>query len=89
MQVEDLNRLIGGRLRRRRKELGLKPSELAEALGVSFQQVQKYESGTFISAATPTTVGSGQVTEFGRRDRSPVAENPRCFPHWIGQRRSK
>ena len=36
---------IGRRLRERRVSLGMSQSELAEKLGVSFQQVQKYESG--------------------------------------------
>ncbi|MFC4352772.1 helix-turn-helix domain-containing protein [Fodinicurvata halophila] len=36
---------IGHRLRERRVALGLSQSELADKLGVSFQQVQKYESG--------------------------------------------
>jgi transcriptional regulator with XRE-family HTH domain len=35
----------GARLRARRKALGLSQQALAEALGVSFQQVQKYERG--------------------------------------------
>jgi transcriptional regulator with XRE-family HTH domain len=37
---------IGRRLRERRVSLGMSQSELAEKLGVSFQQVQKYERGT-------------------------------------------
>lgn len=36
---------IGRRLRERRVSLGMSQSELADKLGVSFQQVQKYESG--------------------------------------------
>ena len=36
---------IGRRVRERRIALGLSQSELAEKLGISFQQVQKYESG--------------------------------------------
>lgn len=44
---------IGGRVRQRRRELGLTQAQLALALGVTFQQVQKYESGANrISAAT-------------------------------------
>lgn len=44
---------IGARLRARRRELGLSQSDLARKLGVSFQQVQKYESGANrISAST-------------------------------------
>jgi transcriptional regulator with XRE-family HTH domain len=36
---------IGRRVRERRVAMGLSQSELAEGLGISFQQVQKYESG--------------------------------------------
>lgn len=35
--------MVGARLRRRRRMLGLTQQELAMACGVSFQQVQKYE----------------------------------------------
>lgn len=38
--------LVGTRVRIRRVELGLSQTELANALGVTFQQVQKYEKGT-------------------------------------------
>jgi len=37
---------IGRRLRARRVWLGVSQSELAAALGISFQQVQRYEQGT-------------------------------------------
>ena len=36
----------GQRLRIRRTELGISQSAVAEELGVTFQQVQKYENGT-------------------------------------------
>jgi transcriptional regulator with XRE-family HTH domain len=38
--------LVGTRVRVRRVELGLSQTQLANALGVTFQQVQKYEKGT-------------------------------------------
>ena len=38
--------LVGARIRLRRKMLGLSQSALADALGLTFQQVQKYEKGT-------------------------------------------
>ena len=37
---------IGSRLRLRRLALGLSQSSLANALGITFQQIQKYERGT-------------------------------------------
>lgn len=57
---------IGARLRARRRQLNLSQTELAVKLGVSFQQVQKYERGvnrvsgsTLVAAAAAleTTVG--------------------------------
>jgi len=37
---------VGARVRLRRKSIGVSQSKLAEALGLTFQQVQKYERGT-------------------------------------------
>src|ERR1700738_316546 len=37
--------LVGKRIRTRRTELGMSQTQLAEALNVTFQQVQKYERG--------------------------------------------
>ena len=36
---------VAGRIRERRIELGISQPALADAIGVSFQQVQKYENG--------------------------------------------
>jgi transcriptional regulator with XRE-family HTH domain len=36
---------VGGRLRARRLALGMSQEKLGDALGISFQQVQKYEKG--------------------------------------------
>ncbi len=36
---------VGARLRRRRTLLGMNQTKLGDAIGVTFQQVQKYESG--------------------------------------------
>jgi transcriptional regulator with XRE-family HTH domain len=47
-----LETAIGARLRARRRQLGMSQSELAERLGVSFQQVQKYEQGSNRVAAS-------------------------------------
>ena len=37
---------IGERIKKRRVELGLSQEKLAYALGVTYQQVQRYENGT-------------------------------------------
>lgn len=40
-----IDRHVGGRIRLRRTMLGLSQEKLAEELGITFQQVQKYEKG--------------------------------------------
>ena len=40
-----IDRHVGLRIRLRRKELGISQERLAEAIGLTFQQVQKYERG--------------------------------------------
>jgi transcriptional regulator with XRE-family HTH domain len=42
----EIDRHIALRIRRRRLELGVSQEQLATAIGVTFQQVQKYEKGT-------------------------------------------
>jgi transcriptional regulator with XRE-family HTH domain len=44
--------IIGHRLRARRQLLGLSQRKLGEIVGVSFQQIQKYERGTNRIAVT-------------------------------------
>lgn len=41
----DLDAAIGGLIRARRRQLNMSQTALAEAIGVTFQQVQKYEKG--------------------------------------------
>jgi transcriptional regulator with XRE-family HTH domain len=40
-----IDRYIGARMREQRLALNVSQAELGEKLGVSFQQIQKYESG--------------------------------------------
>ena len=48
----DIDLHLGKRLRRRRRLLGLTQQQLAQAVGIRFQQIQKYECGANrISAA--------------------------------------
>jgi len=49
---------VGGRIRLRRKTLGMGRSELARDLGLSVQQIQKYESGD-------STVAASRLHEIG------------------------
>lgn len=41
-----IDRHVGLRIRMRRKELGVSQERLAESIGLTFQQVQKYERAT-------------------------------------------
>jgi transcriptional regulator with XRE-family HTH domain len=66
MQPKDASRnaavelAIGARMRTRRRQLGLSQTALADQLGVSFQQVQKYERGANRIAAS-TLVAAAQA----------------------------
>lgn len=52
-KVAELDLLIGRRIKERRTEIKMSQSKLGEQLGVSFQQVQKYENGkNRVSAST-------------------------------------
>ena len=57
---------IGARLRARRRQLGLSQSDLAEKLGVSFQQVQKYERGS-------NRISASKLYEIARTLRVPIS----------------
>jgi transcriptional regulator with XRE-family HTH domain len=48
--------IVGRRMRTRRLLLGMTQTQLARQLGVSFQQVQKYENGT-------NRVGAGRLVQ--------------------------
>lgn len=82
MQAKDtadsaVDSTIGARVRARRRELGLSQSELAHKLGVSFQQVQKYESGANrISASTLMAAARALETSPSRllEDEPPPSE---------------
>jgi len=44
-RVSDTDAFIGARIRSRRLDRNLSQTELAEPLGITFQQIQKYENG--------------------------------------------
>lgn len=50
---------VGGRLRVRRSLLGLSQEKLANAIGLTFQQVQKYERGV-------NRISAGRLYQFSR-----------------------
>ena len=54
-----VDRHVGLRVRMRRKELGVSQERLADSLGITFQQVQKYERGANrVSASMITRVAT-------------------------------
>jgi transcriptional regulator with XRE-family HTH domain len=57
--------LVGSRVRFRRTEIGLTQQVLAEKLGVTFQQVQKYEKGT-------NRIGAGRLQEVSKALGVPI-----------------
>lgn len=45
MQAHEIDKVVGERMRHRRQQLGLSQGALGEAVGLTFQQIQKYERG--------------------------------------------
>ncbi len=45
LTASEVDRLVGDRIRRRRILMGLTQDQLGESLGISYQQIQKYETG--------------------------------------------
>ena len=53
--MTQLDRFVGGRIKQRRKALKMSQGELGKQLGVTFQQVQKYERGATASRPVRST----------------------------------
>ncbi len=73
----DVDRHVGARVRMRRILLGLSQEKLADALGLTFQQVQKYEKGTNRISASRLQQISGALgvpIEFFYNDGTPTSE---------------
>jgi transcriptional regulator with XRE-family HTH domain len=45
-EIDQTDKLVGSRVRMRRMMLGMSQEKLGDGLGITFQQVQKYEKGT-------------------------------------------
>ncbi|MEP5375416.1 MAG: helix-turn-helix transcriptional regulator [Hyphomicrobiales bacterium] len=56
---------VGQKVRKARKAMDMSQTELGNLLGVSFQQVQKYEKGS-------NRIGSGRLWEISRVLRVPI-----------------
>ncbi|HWT51563.1 MAG TPA: helix-turn-helix domain-containing protein [Caulobacter sp.] len=57
---------VGGRVRMRRKMIGVSQEQLADALGLTFQQVQKYELGS-------NRVSASKLYEIAKILKVPIA----------------
>ncbi len=63
---QDIDAHVGKRLRLRRTMMGLSQEAVAKAVGITFQQVQKYEKGS-------NAMNAGRLYEFARFMNVPVA----------------
>jgi transcriptional regulator with XRE-family HTH domain len=61
----DIDRRVGARLRERRLLLGMSQQQLAKALGITFQQVQKYENGA-------NRISASRLWDISRRVDVPI-----------------
>ena len=61
-----VDRYVGSRVRMRRIMLGMSQEKLGEALGLTFQQVQKYEKGT-------NRVGASRIQQIAEILQVPVS----------------
>lgn len=66
MTKQDIDTHVGKRLRLRRTMMGLSQEAVAKAVGITFQQVQKYEKGA-------NAMNSNRLYEFGQFMHVPVA----------------
>ena len=70
---------VGKRLRRRRRLLGLTQQQLAESIGIRFQQIQKYECGANRVTASrlyELAVALNVPVNYFFEGLAPVAETP-------------
>src|SRR5271154_4879072 len=66
MKKQDVDTYVGKRLRLRRTMMGLSQEAIAKAVGITFQQVQKYEKGA-------NAMNSKRLYEFAQFMHVPVA----------------
>ena len=85
---DDVDILVGRQLRRRRRLLGLTQAQVAEAVGVRFQQIQKYECACNrmsvsmlwkLAAVLDVEVGYFFATARRAGETAPAAEPMRSF----------
>ena len=74
----EIDEHVGSRIRTRRTLLGLSQEKLGDALGLSFQQVQKYERGS-------NRVGAGRLYQISKVLDVPVSNFYEDMPEEPGQ----
>jgi transcriptional regulator with XRE-family HTH domain len=62
---QDVDRLVGSRVRMRRMMVGITQEKLGDACGITFQQIQKYEKGT-------NRIGASRLHQIARILEVPV-----------------
>ncbi|MGV2103919.1 helix-turn-helix domain-containing protein [Rhizobium sp. 21-4511-3d] len=72
---------VGARIRSRRKILGISQSALGERLGITFQQIQKYEKGTNRVGASrlqgiANLLGTTPAALLGEEERGTAQKSP-------------
>src|SRR6184192_4062663 len=73
-----IDRHVGSRVRMRRMMLAMSQEKLGDALGLTFQQVQKYETGT-------NRLGASRLQHISHILQVPVAFFFEGAPHQPGQ----
>ena len=61
-----IDKRVGSRVRMRRLMLGMSQTQLADAIGITFQQIQKYEKGT-------NRVSASRLQQIARVLQAPVS----------------
>ena len=73
----NFNRHLGAKLRMRRLALGLTQTKVAQAINVTFQQIQKYEKGT-------NGISSLRIMQLGKILNVPVMYFFEDYPEYSG-----
>src|SRR6267154_4466022 len=76
--LNPIDKHVGSRVRMCRMMLGMSQEKLGNALGLTFQQVQKYEKGT-------NRIGAGRLHHISHVLQVPVAFFFEGAPHVLGQ----
>ncbi|TVR80150.1 MAG: XRE family transcriptional regulator [Rhodospirillales bacterium] len=66
IRATDVDRYVGGRIRERRVMLGLSQQQMADMIGVTYQQAHKYERGI-------NRISAGRLYEIAQVLRVPVS----------------